>query len=208
MFADVNLWIIVSISLLAGFTPGPGTLAIAGTAMSQGHRHGFAIAYGMTAGASVWAVLSGLGMGAILLSNQWLFQSLKYAGAGYLLWLSFRSARSALTPGRRLEPRDISGGKLRHSFIRGMLVHLTNPKVLLYWNSIFVVAVKPGASSSAIPSVIVASMIMNIFIVSTWAFVFSRTRVMERYVKLRRWIEGTSAALFGVAAIYLFSERT
>jgi len=208
LFAEINLWIIIGVSLLAGFTPGPGSLAIAGTAMSKGHRHGFSIAYGMTAGASIWAALAGLGMGTILLSNQWLFQSLKYAGAGYLLWLSYRSARSALTPDRRLAPRDLSGGKLHHSFIRGMLVHLTNPKVLFYWTSIFVVAVKPGASSSAILGVIVASLAMNILIVSTWAFFFSRPTVMTTYVRLRRWVEGASATLFGVAAIYVISERT
>ncbi|MEM9222946.1 MAG: LysE family transporter [Pseudomonadota bacterium] len=194
-------------SLLSGLTPGPGALAIAGTAMSRGHRHGFAIAYGMTGGAAVWAIAAGLGMGAVLVSNQWLFESLKYAGACYLCWLSYRSARSALMPGKELKARDAAAGMIFHSFVRGALVHLTNPKVALYWSSIFVVAVKPGASSDAILGIIIVSLAMNNFIVSTWALVFSRPPIMAAYAKMRRWIEAISAALFGIAAFFVATER-
>ncbi|MEM7710165.1 MAG: LysE family translocator [Pseudomonadota bacterium] len=204
---DINLWLIVGTALLAGFTPGPGTFAIAGTAMARGRRHGLALAYGMTGGALIWAVCAALGIGAVLTANAWAFETLRYAGAAYLAWLGYRSARAALRP-RDVALRDLGQDSLALAALRGMLIHLTNPKVLFYWASIFVVGVKPGGGAEAVFWVVAVSLAMNVLIVTTWALIFSRPAVMAGYARFRRWIEGAFAAVFGAAAWAVATQRT
>ena len=132
MFTEIHIWLIVGMSLLSGFTPGPGALAIAGTAMARGHRHGFAVAYGMTAGAAIWAIVAGAGLGAVLIGNQWLFETLKYVGAAYLIYLGITLLRSAgraglgdLAPAEALPARQVA--------IHATMVTALNPKGIVFF---------------------------------------------------------------------------
>ncbi len=204
---EVNVWIVVGAALLGGLTPGPVMLAIAGTAMARGRRHGFAVAYGITAGASVWALLSALGMGALLTANQWLFEALKYAGAAYLAFLGIKAARSALGPEKEFSPKDL-GSSYGMAALRGALIHLTNPKALFFWGSIFAIGAKPGASSAAVIWIVGISMAINVMLVTTWALLFSTPALMAAYLRFRRWMEGIFAIFFGGAALFIVSGRT
>lgn len=204
--SEINLWIVIGAALLGGLTPGPVMLAIAGTAMARGRRFGFAVAYGITAGASVWAVMSALGMGALLTTNQWLFETLKYAGAAYLAFLGYKAARSAFGPEKDLTPKDL-GSSYGIVALRGALIHLTNPKALFFWSSIFVIGAKPDASTAAVAWIVGISMAINILIVTTWAVLFSTPVLMAGYLRFRRWIEGVFAAFFGGAALYVVTRR-
>ncbi len=205
--SDINLWIVLGAAFLGGIIPGPGMLAIAGTAMARGRRYGFAVAYGMTAGGFIWAAFAGLGMGAILISNQWLFDTLKNVGALYLGWLGWRSARAAMRPTSTMSTKDVGTNSLWMSAVRGALIHLTNPKALIFWGSIFAIGLKPGAPPSAMGWVIAVSMMVNVILMTTYAMVFSKPGMMAGYVRFRRWIEGGFAAFFGGAAIYLVTSR-
>ena len=204
---DVNQWIVIGAALMGGLAPGPVMLAIAGTAKARGRAHGFAVAYGITAGASVWALLSFFGMGALLAANQWLFETLKYAGAGYLAWLGFRAARSAMGADREMRPRDF-GASYGGAALRGALIHLTNPKALLFWASIFAIGAKPNASSEAMLWIVGISMAINVLLVTTWAMLFSTPALTKAYLGFRRWIEGVFSVLFGAAAVFIVARET
>lgn len=92
---DINLPLILFAALLAGASPGPATLTIAGTSMSSGRRAGLAVATGVTTGSFMWSFSAAFGLGAIMLANAWLFEIVRYAGAAYLGWLAIKSARAA-----------------------------------------------------------------------------------------------------------------
>ena len=205
--SEVNIWIVVGAALLGGLTPGPVMFAIAGTAMARGRSYGFAVAYGITAGASVWAILSALGMGALLSANQWLFETLKYVGAAYLAWLGFRAARSALGPEKHFKTKDL-GASYKVAALRGALMHLTNPKALFFWGSIFAIGAKPDASSAAVIWIVGISMAVNVMLVTTWALLFSTPALMDAYLRFRRWIEGVFAVFFGGAAVFIVARRS
>ncbi|MEO1457729.1 MAG: LysE family translocator [Pseudomonadota bacterium] len=205
--SEINVWIVIGAALLGGLTPGPVMLAIAGTAMARGRSHGFAVAYGITVGASVWAVLSALGMGALLTANQWLFEILKYAGAGYLAWLGYKAARSAMVSEKHFKPQDL-GSSYRIAALRGALIHLTNPKALLFWGSIFAIGTKPDASLTAVYWIVGISMTINLLLVTTWALLFSTPPLMNAYLSFRRWIEGVFAVFFGGAAVFIVMRRS
>src|SRR3546814_9652416 len=114
MIADVNITLVLLAALVATASPGPATLAIAGTSMASGRRYGLALAAGVTTGSLTWSIAAAAGLSAVMLANAWAFEVLRYAGACYLLFPAFKSARSALTPGAPA-PRQMAAAPLKGS---------------------------------------------------------------------------------------------
>ncbi|MGI3186372.1 LysE family translocator [Nioella aestuarii] len=189
---------------LAGGSPGPATLTIAGTAMGQGRRAGVLTGAGVWAGSALWGVAAMAGMGALMLANAWMAEALRYIGAGYLLFLAAKSLRSALTPGKSLAVRD--AGATGH-FRRGFLVHLTNPKAILAWGAVYAVVVPPGAPLITLLGTFAALSTVSAIIFLGYGILFSGRGVVRAYNAARRWFELTFAALFGAAAIKILTAR-
>lgn len=202
----VNFWIVIGASLLSGATPGPASLTIAGTSMAQGRRIGLALAMGVTCGAITWAILAALGFGAILAANQTLVEIVRLCGAAYLAWLGFAAARSAMA-NKQLSPTNIGSASLSVAWVKGFLIHLTNPKAVIFWGSIFAIGTTPGANSTSIAWIIGTCISINILLVTFYALFFSSGPLTNAYLKTRRWIEAVFAAFFGGAALYLFANR-
>ena len=120
----VNLPLILGAALIASASPGPATLASAGASMGGDRGRGIALAAGITTGSVFWSAASALGFSALMLAHAWMFEIMRYAGAGYLLFLAFKSARSAITRGggaiRAVEARDA-----RRAYLKGLGLHLT-----------------------------------------------------------------------------------
>ncbi|WP_298806602.1 LysE family transporter [uncultured Lentibacter sp.] len=102
-----NLLIILTIFSIGVASPGPATLMILGTAMSQGRASAMALSLGVVAGSMFWACVAALGFVAAIKTSASLFMALKIAGGLYLFFLAFRSWRSALTPGKPLQVRVV-----------------------------------------------------------------------------------------------------
>ncbi|MDH5452898.1 MAG: LysE family transporter, partial [Paracoccaceae bacterium] len=68
---ELNLWLILAAALIGVASPGPSTLAIAGTAMAQGKRRALALATGITLGSLTWSVVAAAGLSALMLANLW-----------------------------------------------------------------------------------------------------------------------------------------
>ena len=94
--------------LIAIASPGPNVLAIIGTSMSVGRRSGIALALGVAAGSFAWAMLAAVGLSALLASYAAALTAIKIAGGLYLLWLSYKSFRSAASA-HDLEATTLSG---------------------------------------------------------------------------------------------------
>ncbi len=48
-------------------------------------------------GSLIWSISAALGLGAIMLANAWVFEIIRYFGAAYLMYLAYKSARSAFS---------------------------------------------------------------------------------------------------------------
>ena len=94
---EVNLPLILLAALIASISPGPATLALAGTSMASGRTSGLALASGITTGSLMWSLAAALGLGAVTLANAWVFELIRYFGAAYLMYLALKAARSALS---------------------------------------------------------------------------------------------------------------
>ncbi|MEE9429019.1 MAG: LysE family transporter, partial [Paracoccaceae bacterium] len=84
--------------MIAGGSPGPATLSIAGTSMEQGRKSGLIFALGILVGSASLGLAAASGMSALMLANAWVFEVLRYVGAAYLLFLASKALRSAMRP--------------------------------------------------------------------------------------------------------------
>lgn len=188
----------------AAGSPGPATLTIAGAAMGQGRRAGLLTGAGVWAGSAFWGMAAMAGMGALMLSNAWIAEALRYAGAAYLLFLAVKSLRAALMPDRGDAPLPSAG---HGHFRRGLVVHLTNPKAVLAWGAVFAIMVPPGAPPVTLVATFGLLSALSALIFFGYGLLFSGAGVMRRYRAARRWFEAAFALLFGAAAIRVMTAR-
>lgn len=206
MIADVNFTLILLAALIATASPGPATLAIAGTSMASGRRYGLALAAGVTTGSLTWSIAAAAGLSAVMLANGWVFEALRYAGAAYLLLLAFKSARAALAPGRPAIG-EVAAPSCRSAYHRGLFLHLTNPKAVLFFGALYSVGVPAGTSVETLALVIAAVGLQSLLLFHGYALLFSSPPLAAGYAKLRRWFEAVFAIAFAGAGLKILTAK-
>jgi len=205
MLLEVNLPLILLAALVASVSPGPATLALAGTSMASGRTSGLALASGITTGSLMWSIAAALGLGAIMLANAWVFELIRYFGAAYLMFLAYKAARSALSQ-KDLATKSIKGGK-RSLYAKGLALHLTNPKAILFFGSLFSLGIPPGTGVEQLAVVIAAVGLQSFLVFHGYALLFSSRAMTTVYLKLRRWFEGAFAIGFGAASFKILTAK-
>ena len=206
MIADVNLPLILLAALIATGSPGPATLAIAGTSMASGRPYGLALAAGVTTGSLTWSIAAAAGLSVVMLANAWAFEVMRYIGAAYLIFLAVKSARSALKPEAPVAAK-IAVPSLRAAYRRGLLLHLTNPKAILFFGALYSVGVPAGSSPATLALIIAAIGLQSVIVFHGYALLFSSPPMTAGYAKLRRWFEAVFALAFGAAGFKILTAR-
>lgn len=203
---DVNLPLILFAALIASASPGPATLAIAGTSMASGRRAGLALASGVTTGSLFWSITAAFGLGAVMAANAWMFEIVRYVGAGYLMWLAVKSARSAWY-GARPSAQPQAQVTPRRAYLRGMMLHLTNPKAVLFFGALYAVGLPAGTPATSLATVIAAIGLQSLLMFHGYALLFSSAPLAAAYVRLKRWFEAFFALAFGAIALKVLTAR-
>jgi len=116
--------------LLLAVTPGPNMALILANTLRHGRRAGLATLAGTSSGLSLLAAGAVLGMSSLMVFLSEWFDAIRWAGALYLIYLGTRQLfslrRGAGHGGATAFPAH--GGW----YVQGLLVSLSNPKVLLF----------------------------------------------------------------------------
>lgn len=192
--------------LIGGGSPGPATLALASTGMARGRKAALALAMGILVGSGAWAIAAAAGFSAAIVANAWLADSLRIIGVLYILWLAFKSIRSALRPGAPTMAAAMQA-KPAKAFLGGLMLHVTNPKAILSWGAVYAVAVPPGAGVAELAGMGLFLFSGSIIVFVGYALMFSTEAAMRRYMRARRWFEAAFGVLFGGATIAILSAR-
>lgn len=203
---EINLPVILFAAFLAAGSPGPATLAIAGTSMSSGRNTGLALASGVTTGSFIWSVSAAFGLGAVMAANAWVFEVIRYFGAGYLMWLAIKAARSAWV-GNRLATKPLPPTTPRRAYTKGLALHLTNPKAVLFFGALYAIGVPPGTPPSALIMVILAVGVQSLIMFHLYAVIFSSKPMTAAYTRAKRMFEAFFALAFGAIAFKVLTAR-
>ena len=202
--AELTL-VLIAWAVAAG-SPGPATLAIAGTSMNRGRQAGLGIAFGITCGSAAWGMAATLGLSAIMTANAWMFEVLRYVGAGYLLYLAIKAMRSALSQ-KPLMPLVGDDAPVRRQFVKGLLIHLTNPKAVLGWGAGFTLVAPKDGGFAALLEAYGVLLAVSACVFLGYAVLFSTAGFARAYTRARRWFEGTFAVMFGYAGLKILTAK-
>jgi threonine/homoserine/homoserine lactone efflux protein len=137
-------WFVVS-GILLNLTPGQDTLYIVGRSAAQGRRAGILSVIGIVSGSVIHTLAAAFGLSAILATSARAFLVVKFAGAGYLVYLGARMLldRSADVA----QSVEFSQDSPWAIYRAGFLTNLLNPKVALFFMAFLPQFVAPTAES-------------------------------------------------------------
>ena len=211
--ADLTLYLAgillaYSAFLLAIASPGPNILAVIGTSMGVDRRSGVALALGVASGSFTWALLTVFGLSAIMATYASALFLIKIFGGAYLLWLAYKSFRSAAST-HDIKAAELAGGRRTPFgyFKRGYLIQMTNPKAALAWIAIISLGLSDGAPLWVGAVIVLGTFALSITIHMLYALAFSTPAMVRIYGKSRRAIQGVLGAFFAFAGLKLLMSR-
>jgi threonine/homoserine/homoserine lactone efflux protein len=117
-------------------SPGPTVLFVVSQGLRCGSGGALRAALGILAANSLYFAVSGTGLGALLAASSRIFTLVKWAGAGYLLYLGSNALiRRPVHPGAD-DDAGTPSPAAHTLFLRGLLLQLANPKALLFFVAI------------------------------------------------------------------------
>ena len=119
-----------SVAVLLALSPGPDNVFVLVHAAQHGVRAGVLVVLGLCTGLLFHTAAVALGLAALLAASPLAFGVLKGVGALYLLWLAWLSWRA---PTGLLEGQAAEGLSARQTYVRGIVMNATNPKVAIFF---------------------------------------------------------------------------
>jgi len=191
---------------IAVISPGPAVLALINTSMNKGRNAGMAFATGVMTGSLCWATLSTIGLAAVLSTYAELLVIIKIAGGLYLLYLAWKAFRSAASRDDALRNADeLRAESLRRLYLKGLALHLTNPKAVFIWISLVSLGLPAGAPSSIMAVYVAGCLTIGLLSLNAMAVMFSASPVVRGYRKARRYIEACMGAFFAFAGVKMLT---
>lgn len=196
--------------LILFITPGPDMSLWLAKTLAGGRRAGMAAILGTQVGCLIHSVLAALGISVLIRASPIAFNTMKVAGALYLLYLAVQMLRHGTVlnvaagdgPARRLP--------LLPTFLTGLMVNLTNPKVV-----IFFITFLPGFVSAGDPAVSGKLLFLGLYFVvvnlllSTLLIVWAERflAALRANPRVLRMIDRLFAGVFGVFALTILRTQ-
>jgi threonine/homoserine/homoserine lactone efflux protein len=195
---DIAFWL-TTVVVVA--TPGTGAVYTISMGLSRGWRASLIAAAGCTLGVVPHMLAAITGLAALLHASAIAFQTLKYAGVAYLLFLAWQTwrDRSSLVADDSVEGQ-LSGW----SIIRqAVLINLLNPKLTIFFFAFLPLFVRPGAGEGWVQMALLslAFMAVTFVVFAAYGVLASavRSHVLER-PRVVTWMRRTFASAYVVLA--------
>jgi RhtB (resistance to homoserine/threonine) family protein len=173
-----QILLIVSLTALVMVTPGQDMVLVLRNTFVGGRGAGLQTSAGILSGNLVHITYCLLGIGLIISQSIVAFNTLKYAGAAYLIYLGIMSFRSGA---RTLDTDDLERRRPHRTwFLQGLVNNLLNPKGALFYLGVFTMVMTPETSASTMLVLILSMMLVS---ASFWLFfVYTLDRPIIRNV--------------------------
>ncbi|MDQ3022113.1 MAG: LysE family translocator [Bacteroidota bacterium] len=143
MFDTQNLYLFFLASILLNLTPGSDMIYVASRSISQGMQAGVFSAIGVFIGCLVHILAAILGLSFIISESAFLFEIIKFTGAGYLIYLGIKALLSKSNFSREIEKVPvIDKWKLLK---QGIITNALNPKVAIFFLSFLPQFIDPAS---------------------------------------------------------------
>ncbi|HEY6975986.1 MAG TPA: LysE family translocator [Chitinophagaceae bacterium] len=197
-----SFWMFALTALLLNLTPGNDMLYVAARSTSQGSKAGILSSLGIMTGCMVHIFAAMVGLSAIIARSALAFDIIKYAGAGYLIYLGIR----ALISKKFSIKINTSIKKLSYKkiFWQGVLTNVLNPKVALFFLAFLPQFINIAGGNAAIQILFLGTWfnaggtLVNVFVSLLFGKVGKWLRQSPAFIQWQERITGTILITLGI----------
>ena len=204
---DLSVWITYFIAtIILSVTPGPGVFSSISSGLHHGFRLGMWNGIGMQLSSLIWVAVVALGLGAILIASETMFNVVKWIGVAYLIYLGIVTWRSR--PRTFVEETDDNAHTAREVFMRGFLVNMTNPKGIIFFAAIlpqFIDTARPQLPQYVILAA--TTFVVDVVIMMAYTALAAKVLGVMRNEQHLRWVNRTLGGTFVAAGVALAGFR-
>jgi threonine/homoserine/homoserine lactone efflux protein len=188
---------LAAVHLLAVASPGPSTVLVIQTAAVAGRRGGLLAAFAMMVGALAWAAAALYGLQALFARFEWLYVAFRVGGAVFLIYLAVMMWRHARDPLPEIAVDRTARMTGWQGFLRALLLQLSNPKIMVFFGSIFL-SVLPQDTPAWMDGAVLAIVAVNEFCwFALLALLFSGGAARAFYRRAKVWIDRVMGGVLG-----------
>ena len=193
-----SLLLFAAVYFAAVASPGPGIAALVARVLGHGARGVAPFIAGYVVGDLIWLIAAGAGLSALAKAFAALFVAIRYAGAGYLLYLAWRTATAPVSSGEAAA----AASRGWRAFMGSLSLTLGNPKVMVFFLSIMPLVIDMRTLTPAALAKLAAVVVLVITAtLSAYALAASRARALLRSARAVRFARRAAAGLMAGVAV-------
>lgn len=195
--------------LIVCLAPGIGVIYTLSAALGGGLRAGIWASVGCTLATCLHLAVALAGLAAILHTSALLFQTLKFAGVAYLMWMAWTTLRGtgALAVSPEGRARELRPGRL---VWRGVALNILNPKLPMFFLAFLPQFMAAGSPTPTRDLLVLGAgfiaMTLAVMLLYALAAGLMRRAVVEN-ARAMAWLRRAFAASFAALGLRLALER-
>ena len=191
---------VLALALLT-IMPGPDVAIVTRVILAYGKTAAFRTALGIATGLVFWGFLTVIGLSALLAASAEAYMVVKFAGAGYLIWLGIKtiwhSRQHTLN-----EPAIMKRQRARRPWLTGFINNLLNPKIAVFYTSLLPQLV-PGGAPHALTlfALVIVHAVLTLSWLTTYGYAIDRSARFLQRPRVRRALDrltGVVLISFGI----------
>ena len=198
---------ICALHFVAQLSPGPDVLLVAKSSASTTRANTLKIILGISAGVVVWVALTLLGFTVLLEQWPWIQQVLMLIGGLFLAKMGYAMLRGGIATLKQNTNLDgVIEQPPKNYFLLGLYTNLANPKIVIYFSSVFSLALSSTAGANLKPQLAVIIPIQTFLVFSLLMMIMSIPKIKRFYQKSGSYIDIVSGSFFLLFAIFLWVD--
>lgn len=188
---ELQVWMAYFVASWAiALSPGSGAVLSMTHGLAYGVKKTSMTIAGLQLGLAVILLVAGVGVGALLLASATAFTVVKFAGAGYLIWLGFNQwrARVGVAPDAgEAAPAQVAVPSARERFVTGFFTNVTNPKGIVFMVAVLPQFIDPTRGLWLQLLILLATtVVVDLIVMHGYAFLASRAQRWLATARARR----------------------
>ena len=198
--SSVVTFAVASLALL--LIPGPAVIYVLNRSVADGREIGFAAVAGLELGNLVHVIAASAGLSAVLATSATAFNTVKWLGAGYLVFVGVRT----LLVAPRMVSGDMPSTTRSRAFRQGVIVNTLNPKVALFFLSYLPQFIDADNGAAWSQSLVLGSIFVAIGFVTDGTYAITASALRQVLLSgrtlpfVQRYVAGTVFVALGVMA--------
>ncbi|MDP1315671.1 threonine transporter RhtB [Acinetobacter lwoffii] len=203
------LFTICLLHFVAQLSPGPDILLIAKSAASTTRQNALKVIAGISAGIVVWVVLTLAGFTVLIGQFPWIQQALMLLGGMFLAkmgWAMLKGGVHSFKNGHQTDDDTNGQVQAKNYFMLGLWTNLSNPKTLIYFSSVFSLALSSSASDYLKAQLAVIIPLQTFVTFALLMLLISQPKIKTLYQRSVSYIDMISGGLFLLFALWLWYD--